>query len=163
MKKRVFCLLLALLMALGVCFVACEEEEPETPAPSTQFVPPPFDANAVQGAPNIAEGENGYGVLDAKGVYKIGVCGEVKVVNGKADIWFTNPAENTVWLKLRVHDKTTGAILGETGLIKPGEYVQSITFTKAPAAGNEIVLRVMSYEPETYYSKGEISLNTVAS
>ena len=159
MKKRVFCLLFAILMAFGVCsFVACEDD-----AEKPQFVPPAFDSNAVAGEHNVAEGENGYGVLDARGVYTVGVCGEVKVTDGKADVWFTNPAENTVWLKLRVHNKKTGEILGETGIVKPGEYVQTITFLKAPKAGDEIVLRVMGYEAETYYSKGEVTLNTTAS
>ena len=156
MKKRVICLVLAVLSVLCVAFVGCAEEKP-------QFVPPAFDESAVAGTPAIAEGENGYGVLDAKGVYKVGVCGAVKVADGKADVWFTSPAENTVWLKLRVQDKQTGKILGETGLIKPGEYVQSVTFFEAPAKGTAIVLRVMSYEPETYYSRGEVTLNTTAS
>ena len=146
----------ALLMLLGVCLLGCAEETP-------QFVPPSFDANAVAGVPDIAEGEKGYSVLDARGVYQVGVCGVVAVQGDKADVWFTSPAENTVWLKLRVQDRQTGAILGETGLIKPGEYVQSITFFEAPAAGTAIVLRVMSYEPETYYSRGEVTLNTTAS
>ena len=156
MKKRLLCLTLALLALMTVCLASCKKETP-------QFVPPAFDTNAVAGVPAIAEGENGYSVLDARGVYKVGVCGVVKIVENKADVWFTNPAENTVWLKLRVQNKQTGEILGETGLIKPGEYVQSITFFEAPAAGTSIVLRVMSYEPDTYYSKGEVTLNTTAS
>lgn len=156
MKKRVICLVLAVLSVLCVAFVGCAEEKP-------QFVPPAFDANAVVGDHSVAEGANGYSVLDARGVYKVGVCGVVKVVDNKADVWFTNPAENAVWLKLRVQNKKTGEILGETGLIKPGEYVQALSFYKTPAAGTDIVLRVMSYEPDTYYSKGEVTLNTTAS
>lgn len=156
MKKRVFCLVFAVLMMLGACFVGCAKEKP-------QFVPPAFDPAAVAGDHGVAEGEKGYGVLDARGVYKVGVCGMVVMDGDKADVWFTNPAENAVWLKLRVHNKKTGEILGETGLIKPGEYVQTVTFITAPAKGDEIVLRVMSYEPDTYYSKGEVTLNTTAS
>ena len=156
MMKKVCCLVLAVLSVLCVCFVGCAEEKP-------QFVAPAFEANAVAGEPTNAEGEQGYRVLDARGVYKVGICGQIKVVDGKADVWFYNSAENNVWLKLRVQDRKTGAILGETGLLKPGEYVQSITFTKAPSAGTEITLRVMSYEPETYYSKGEVTLNTATS
>ena len=158
MKKRLLCLTLALLALMTVCLASCKKETPQP-----QFVPPAFDSNAVAGVPAIAEGENGYSVLDARGVYKVGVCGVVKVVDKKVDVWFTSPAENTVWLKLRVQDKKTGKILGETGLIKPGEYVQSVTFSDFPEAGNAITLRVMSYEPETYYSRGEVTLNTTLS
>lgn len=155
MKKRVLCLVLAVLSVLCLAFVGCEEEKP-------QFVPPAFDATAVQGAHDVQEGQRGYSVLDARGVYKVGICGMIVVEENKAEVWFTNDAENNVWLKLRVQDKS-GNILGETGIVKPGEYVKEISFTTAPAAGDAIVLRVMSYEPETYYSKGEVTLNTVAS
>lgn len=155
MKKRVICLVLAVLSVLCLCFTACEEEKP-------QFVPPAFDATAVVGTHDVKEGQRGYGVLDARGVYQVGVCGMIIVEDTKAEVWFTNPAENNVWLKLRVQNKS-GNILGETGLVKPGEYVKYLTFTKAPAVGDEIVLRVMGYEPETYYSKGEVTLNTTVS
>ena len=162
MKKRLLCLFLAALMLLCTCFVACDEEEPEqTPAP--QFVPPPFEAAAVAGEHDVQEGQRGYSELDARGVYKVGVCGMIIVEENKAEVWFTNPAENAVWLKLRVQDSDTGAILGETGLLKPGEYVKYVSFTKVPPKGASLTLRVMSYEPETYYSKGEVTLNTVAS
>ena len=157
--KRVFCLLLALLMLCSIGFVACDEEEQEPP----KFVPPPFDPGAVVGTPDLPNAEElGYSELDAKGVYQFAICGAIYVVDGKADVWLTNPEKNNVWLKVRVYDKNTGAILGETGLIKPGEYVQTLTFTTAPERGTAISLRIMSYEPETYYSRGEVSLNTYA-
>ena len=154
MKKRVLCLLFALTLGLSALFISCSEE----PVP---FVPPAFDATAVAGTPTVPDGM-GYGEIDAKGVYLFSVCGMVKVVDGKADVWFTSPDSNTVWLKLRIQSES-GTILGETGLIKPGEYVQSATFTTTPAAGDKIVLRVMSYQPDTYYSAGEVKLNTTAS
>ncbi len=156
MKKRVICLVLAVLSVLCLVFVGCEEEKP-------QFVPPAFEPNAVVGEHDVQEGQRGYGVLDARGVYKVGVCGMIIVEEGKAEVWFTNPAENTVWLKLRVQNQETGEILGETGILKPGEYVKMLTFIKAPAVGDKIVLRVMGYEAETYYSKGEVTLNTTVS
>ena len=155
MKKRVLCLVLAVLSVLCTCLIGCSDEP--------QFIPPAFDSAAVAGVPDIAVGEHGYDMKDAYGVYKVGVCGEVRVDGGKADVYLTNDAQNNVWLKLRVQDKKTGAILGETGLIKPGEYVRSISFTKAPLVGVEITLRVMSYEPDTYYSKGEVLIHTIAS
>ncbi|MBQ4137669.1 MAG: hypothetical protein IJD67_06115 [Clostridia bacterium] len=158
MKKRVFCLFFAILIVLAVSLVGCRDEDEEQ-----QFVPPEFDKKAVTGTPDVAEGEKGYSLIDAGGVYKVGVCGEIKLVNGNADVWFTNDAGNDVWLKLRIQDKNTGEILGQTGLIKPGEYVKSINFSKSLSAGTDIVLRVMSYEPDTYYSKGEITLNITAS
>lgn len=87
------------------------------------------------------------------------VCGRVIIENGKADLYFTNDEGNKVWLKLRI----TGAdddILAETGLLKPEEYVKSVFFDTVPENGTAIKLKIMAYEPETYYSAGSVSLNT---
>ena len=54
----------------------------------------------------------------------------------------------------------SGELLGETGLIRPGEYVQSVTFDTVPASGATISMKVMAYEPETYHSAGAVTLNT---
>lgn len=123
----------------------------------TDFTPPSFDPSAVQGVPDVPDGL-GYGELDAK-AFKASVCGAVILNGDTADVWLTNPEENTVWLKLRVSD-AQGNTLGETGLIKPGEYVQSVAFSTPPEDGGAVTLKLMAYEPETYYSGGSISLKT---
>lgn len=153
-----------LILAAGVCLLSVivmiavlanpKEGEPQT------FTPPPFEAFAVQGTPDVPEGL-GWGELDAK-VYKASVCGVIRVEDGSTDVWFTNPESNTVWLKLRVLDKD-GNILAETGIIKPGEYVQSVVFNIVPASGDAISLKLMAYEPETYHSAGAVTLNTTVS
>ena len=125
------------------------------------FVPPSFDSGAEMGIPSVPDG---MGYLE---VYKQGmkfnsfVCGEVNVVDGKADIYFTNPEKNTLWMKLRIFDKK-GNIIAETGLIKPGEYVKTVKFDTVPSNNSDIIMRIMTYEPDTYYSGGAVSLNTVA-
>ena len=122
-----------------------------------EFTPPPFDVTAQVGTPTVSE-DLGWSELDAQ-AFKVSVCGVFAPENGSADIWLTDPENNTVWLKLRVLD-TDGNILGETGLIRPGEYVQSVTLDKVPKSGASIVLKLMAYEPETYHSAGAASLNT---
>lgn len=123
----------------------------------TDFTPPSFDPSAVQGIPDVPDGL-GWGELDAK-AFKASVCGAVILNGDTADVWLTNPEENTVWLKLRVLD-AQGNTIGETGLIKPGEYVQSVAFSTRPEDGGAVTLKLMAYEPETYYSGGSISLKT---
>ena len=158
-KKRNIPLIAAMIVCVislvaMVAALAFSGSEPET----ATFTPPPFDENAVQGAPDVPE-NLGWGELDAQ-VYKVSICGVVSVQDGKADVWFTNPESNTVWLKLRMLD-ANGDILGETGLIRPGEYVQSVSFGVIPEAGDSIVLKLMAYEPESHYSAGSVTLNTV--
>ena len=121
------------------------------------FTPPPFDAAAQTGMPDVPE-NLGYGELDAQ-AFKVSVCGKL-VTNGNCTkVWLTNPESNIVWLKLRILD-TNGNILGETGLIKPGEYVQSVTLVTVPESGTAVTLKVMAYQPETYYSEGVVTLTT---
>ncbi len=69
---------------------------------------------------------------------------------------------NTTWLKLRVLN-AKGNILGETGLVKPGEYVHSVSLDIVPEAGAAITLKLMAYEPDTYQSAGAVGLNTTVS
>ena len=122
------------------------------------FEPPPFEKDAQTGVPQLAQ-ELGYSELDCK-AYRIGVCGDVRYADGALDVYLTNPEENNVWLKLRVLDES-GAILGETGIIRPGEYVRSVKLDHVPPLGSPVVLKVMGYEIETYYSAGAVTLTTM--
>lgn len=122
-----------------------------------EFTPPPFDASVVSGTPEVPE-ELGWQELDAQ-TFRVSVCGAAVLEGSQADVWLTNPEGNNVWLKLRILDED-GEVLGETGLIRPGEYVQSVTFDTVPASGVEISMKVMAYEPETYHSAGAVTLNT---
>lgn len=122
-----------------------------------EFVPPEFDPAAQSGTPSVPGGL-GWSELDAQ-AFKVSVCGVVVPVENRAMVWLTNPAGNEVWLKLRILDEK-GNILGESGLIRPGEYVEAVELTEVPKSGTPITLKLMAYEPETYYSAGAVTLNT---
>ena len=123
-----------------------------------EFVPPAFDGAAVTGMPDVPEGR-GWSPLTAGDAFVAYVCGEVIAVGQTADVYFTSPASNTVFLKLRVLDERDN-VIGETGLIKPGEYVKSVELTRIPESGADIKLKIMAYEPDTYFSAGAASLKT---
>lgn len=143
------CLLCLAMMAAALVYT-------QSPAQG-EFIPPPFEESAVSGIPDVPE-ELGWQELDAQ-AFQVGVCGAVVLEGNRADVWLTNPESNIVWLKLRIMDEN-GTVLGETGLIRPGEYVQSVTFDTVPASGATISMKVMAYEPETYHSAGTVTLNT---
>ena len=121
------------------------------------FTPPPFDPAAQTGTPDVPESA-GYGELDA-GDFKFYAAGNLTAKNGKTDIWLTNPEENNIWLKVRLRDKDEN-ILGESGLIKPGEYIQSIELDEIPQGISSVTLKIMAYAPDTYQSAGAIALTT---
>ena len=147
--SAVLCLLALVAMTAALVF--------GRPQIQAEFVPPPFDENAVFGLPEVPE-NLGWEQLDAQ-VFRVSVCGVVAAKDGAADIWLTNPGGNDVWLKLRLLDQN-GTILGETGLITPGQYVQALELKEVTGAGTPIILKIMAYEPGPYYSAGSMTLNT---
>ena len=127
---------------------------------SAKFTPPEFDLGAIHGTPD----ENVSGWCDAtlEGMtYSVFMCREIIIDGGKAIVYFTNPAENTVWLKIRLIDEN-GAVIGESGIIKPSEYVEYVYISDTPRNGSTITVKVMGYEPHTYHSAGAVSFNTNA-
>lgn len=123
------------------------------------FTPPNFDAAAQSGTPAVPS-NLGWSEIYQDGMgYTVHVCGKVIVNDGSADVYFANDRDNAVWLKLRITDEK-GAILGETGLIKPDEYVRSVTLRTVPEDGSKVKMKIMAYEPDTYYSAGSVSLQT---
>ena len=123
------------------------------------FEPPQFDSSAVRGEPAVPEGL-GYSEPYREGMeFRAGLCGNINLNGETADVYFTNKAENSVWLMLRITDES-GNVLANTGIIRPGEYVQAVKFTQKPENGQKIICKIMAYEPETYYSQGYFTLKT---
>ena len=126
---------------------------------TAEFTPPPFEPAAVQGTPDLPE-SSGYSSPYKDGMtYRFSICGNVISDGADAVVYLTNPAGNEVWIKVRIMDEG-GNTLGESGLLKPGEYVKSVHLESLPDAGAKIRLKIMGYEPETYYSAGSVTLNT---
>lgn len=127
-----------------------------------RFIPPKFESKTVLGAPTVDD-RLGWSEIYQEGMsFKAYVCGNIIVDNKSADVYFTNVSDNTVWMKLRIIDENEN-ILAETGLLKPDEYVKSIVFNIDPLEGIKIKLKIMAYEPFTYYSAGAVTLNTTIS
>ena len=124
------------------------------------FIPPAFESEAVEGVPEGPE-HLGYAELYQEGMaYRVGVCGRVQTTEGEAVVFFTNLRKNGAWLKLRLLDEQ-GNLLGESGLLKPGEYLRAVKLERALPAGAQIKLHVMGYQPDTYRSIGAVTLNAI--
>jgi len=125
------------------------------------FIPPEFEAEAVEGEPDVSK-ELGFIEPYAEGMtFHAGVCGELNIYGDTADIYFTNKKENEVWLMLRITDEQ-GKALAQTGILRPGEYVKTIKFQNVPANGQRVIYKIMAYEPETYFSMGYFKIKTLA-
>lgn len=123
------------------------------------FTPPEFDPGAVAGEPEVPD-DLGWSEIAIREGYKVKVCG---VLNANADgslpLWFYSEADNELWVKLRVLD-AEGNTLGETGLLRPGEYVERVQLNELAASG-AVKLHVMGYEQNSYYSAGAVDFQTM--
>lgn len=158
MKKRIRWLCISGAICL-LCIIAMVYVLMQGPRQEVRFTPPSFDAAAVQGTPSLTEND-GYRGIDAT-VYSFALCGDIYIADGAetVDVWFTSSADNDAWLKLELFDMHDN-LLGETGLIRAGEYVQSIALTSVPDKSTDVRLVIMGYEPDTYYSVGNVTLYT---
>lgn len=127
--------------------------------PAQQFIPPPFEETAVAGEPS-PPAELGYGMVEAEKGFRFGLCGALQPKGSTVPVYLTNPSDNEVWLQLILLDQQ-GAVLGTTGVLKPGEWVEALTLTaRLPQGEQNVTMKVASYEPETYVSCGAASLST---
>lgn len=146
----VLCIVSVIIMIIVLC---------NAPKNDVVFVSPNFDAEAIKGTPEPPQ-ELGWSEIYQDGMnFRVGICGKIVVYGDAADVYFSNTESNTVWLKLRVLDEQNNTIC-ETGLIRPNEYIKSVKFDNEIQNGEKVKLKIMAYEPETYYSEGSIVLNT---
>ena len=122
------------------------------------FTPPALDLAAITGTPEVPE-NLGYSPLEVEQFFKAYVCGKLTANGSYVDVYFTSPETNAVWLLLRVTDEK-GKILGETGIIRPGEYVKTLKLKTVPDKEANVKLNIIAYQPETYTSMGTVGLNT---
>jgi hypothetical protein len=135
-------LLAVALVALAVIFLN-----------DKKFTPPPFDATAQKGIPTVTDASLRYGTVAISPELTVGLCGNVVYKDGSAKVYFTSFEANTVWTRAKVLDEK-GNLLGESGLLRPGEYVESISLSSPVENSAKVVLKIYSYEPDTYYSMG---------
>ena len=149
LEQRILLLFCAVALAVLAAVLVRRGKAPEVVV--TDFTSPPFEAAAVSGQPEAAD-ESLYGTLPLSDEVTVSLCSSPVVTDGAAQVFFTSPEENTAWVMLRLLD-AEGNLLGETGLLRPGEYVESVTLVREPEHGQAIA-RILTYEPDTYYSMG---------
>ena len=143
-------LLVAALVVLGIVLAT---RGPEVVI--ADFVPPEFDENAVSGVPDNVPQELNYGSPISQNEFLFALCGTPSLTDENSlHIYFTSHEENQVWLLIRIYT-ADGVLIGESGLLRPGEYVEYVELSER--VSGRLKLRILSYEPDTYYSKGAVS------
>lgn len=159
MKNKYILPMISILCMISLCLMVMVLATHNKDKGSSEFTPPAFDSRSERGIPTVPK-ELGYTPVEVEAGYKAYVCGELNEVDGKVDVYFTSVEDNTVWMKLKLID-VNGNTLGETGVIKPGEYVKTLNIDTIPKSTENVKLKIVAYTPDTWYSAGTVALNTI--
>lgn len=157
-KLVIKCLSIILIAIIAaIIWASGREKEPQV----NEFVPPEFEQQAVAGVPEGLEESLNYQTFAVEDKMTFGMSGNLTLTeNNTVDIYFTSDTGNSFWSKVRLLDEE-GNILGESGLIKAGEYVKTIEITNPPAESKSVIAKILTYEEETYYSEGSATAKVV--
>lgn len=128
-----------------------------------QFIQPGFENDYETGNPydklTPEEKKNWLELISAGMSYKTHILDNIYLDNSDyGKVYFTNEDTNkNVLLKIRVLNGYN-EVVAETGLIKPGEYIEKVKFRENTDAGS-YKIKIMSYEPTRYYSMGAVIID----
>lgn len=124
------------------------------------YIPPSFESMIEEGIPQIDEDKYGYSLINIGETYRIKICGEPEVSDGDVSLYLTNLDGNNVLIKCEVYN-SDGDLLGNSGLLPPNTYVKNIKLANRLDPGEHSVdIKILAYEPDTYYSMGTAKLKT---
>lgn len=133
-----------------------------------------FDENAKLGTPEGIAEERGYTPYVADGVCSVALCGNPEIDGKDVKLFLTSPETNEVFLRAEIYSvkftidatgKVTAAnpdkLLGKSGFLHPGEYVESITLDE-PLTDDKtyVMIKIGTYIEETGTSNGFFYINT---
>ena len=122
-----------------------------------QFKKPEFDKNATTIPEKLEYKEKAIKISEGYSLY-IDPIPKLDQ-NDNLSINLVSLEENKIWIKVRILNAKE-EIIGETGLIKPGEYLEKVQINQQLSENDQITYKIMGYEKDTYRSAGTISLNT---
>ena len=152
MKKSILICLLFLLISIGIFVCSLWKYNNKK-----TFDKPLFDKNAMEGIPTV-NSDLGYELLNPEGLYSVSLCGNPIIKDNKLKIYLTSSPENDIYIKARIYKNDK--LVGESGLIKPNEYIEYIN-VKNIKSGDTINVKVMGYEKNSYYSAGVINIDLI--
>lgn len=154
MKKdkllRILCIILAIFIVIIILLLLSINNK-------ATFKKPEFDKN-VREIPSELDYEDS--VLSIVDGYSLYISPNPKIVDDNyLKIDLVSIKNNRVFIKVRILDENK-EILGETGLLRAGEYLEKVKLNKNVNINDKIIYKIMGYEKDTYMSAGSISLNT---
>jgi len=119
----------------------------------TGFMTPSMEERAESGEPAELPETLQYQEFEVAAGNEVGLALKPRVKDREMTTYFVAKAENTDFLRLRVLSEEKEK-LAETGLIEPGSFVEKLWLSREVADGEAVVIEIMTYAPETFYSDG---------
>ena len=120
------------------------------------FKKPEFDKNVIENISSELDYQNK--IIKVTDNYSLYIEPEPIINDNSLIINLISLDTNNILLKVRVLKEDE--VVAETGLIKPGQYLEKVQLKKKLDVNDEIVYMVMGYEKDSYLSAGAIKLNT---
>lgn len=116
---------------------------------------PDFEKDAKQGIPTVDESFM-YENVNSKFEYSFALAANTyQQEDGSCKVYFTNPETCPYYLQYEMVDSKTGAIYYKSGVLKPGQYVETLELKgRKILQSKEVDVVVYAYEQETWYSAG---------
>ena len=142
-------ILLLLFILIGGCLFSINQKQ--------KFVEPDFEEKVKNGMPQVENIDES--LIEIADGYEFYVAPIPLIADQSLVVNFSSIDGNNVWIKLRILDKN-GKIIGESGLLKPGQYIEKLPLKDKINVGDEITYVIMGYEIDSYLSAGTVSLKT---
>ena len=118
------------------------------------FRAPEHEVLAKEGMPAIT---GAYQELPIREGYVVGLC-TTPVCEGKTlHLNVANKEGNTVWFLVRIYKNEE--LIATSGILYQNEYLADLPCDAVLQAGNEILVKIVAYEPETYHSEGTVQIS----
>lgn len=153
-KEKILLLLMAILLISSISIYVLLSGQNNR---EESFIPPELEKNVEAGIPVHIDESLDYRELNVSDELTISLCGNLAVNQDYVDIYFTSNKENKVLSKIKLLDED-GTLIGESGLIKPDEYLKSIQLIETPKESKNVIAKVLTYEPDTFYSEGTVNV-----
>ncbi len=134
-----------------------------------------LDSKRTVGTPGELPEEYGYSVYSATDICDIAICGAPDIIDGKeVKLYLTNPETNDLYIRAEIYTvkftynengEITAAepdkLIGKSGFICPGEYVESLTLKKRLSKEQTpVMIKIATYSPDDETSRGFFYINT---
>lgn len=154
-KRRLILLIIIILAVLAIAGVIVYSL-------FLKYEPPKFEVNAAAGTPTPEESFL-YGDIESGFGYKVSLASNLYQQEDRTlKIYLTNPSENDVNIMCEVRTADDDKLLYESGLLHPGEYVESLDPKgEFENIKYDVNVKILAFEPDTYQSAGTTDLKLV--